>query len=275
MSTFMATAEHAKAGRWHVIDADGQVLGRIATRAARLLQGKHKPTYTPSIDVGDFVVVVNAAKVKLSGRKEDQKIYRQHSGYEGGLREERARLASGRHREVDDVVDEHRDEEEREPHAQVRAMDAEARLRHQERRQGLRERVETERARSVEVLEQPDRESGERPGDGSAHPRDVHHEGDEEIGPDPRDLDAVEERRLEDQDDEEDEEVADAPHGRATVARSDGGRSPAGATVPERGAPATGTEALSPAAGDAGTLSFTAGVRKRSAGVDPRRDDGR
>jgi large subunit ribosomal protein L13 len=86
----MATAEHAKAGRWHVIDADGQVLGRIATRAARLLQGKHKATYTPSIDVGDFVIVVNAAKVKLSGRKEDQKIYRQHSGYEGGLREERA-----------------------------------------------------------------------------------------------------------------------------------------------------------------------------------------
>ena len=96
MSTFMATAEHAKSGRWHVIDADGQVLGRIATRAARLLQGKHKATYTPSIDVGDFVVVVNAAKVKLSGRKEDQKIYRQHSGYEGGLREERARLVRQR-----------------------------------------------------------------------------------------------------------------------------------------------------------------------------------
>ena len=99
MSTFMATAEHAKSGRWHVIDADGQVLGRIATRAARLLQGKHKPIYTPSIDVGDFVIVVNAAKVKLSGRKEDQKIYRQHSGYEGGLREERARLVRQRHPE--------------------------------------------------------------------------------------------------------------------------------------------------------------------------------
>lgn len=93
MSTFMATAEHAaKSGRWHVIDADGAVLGRIATRAARLLQGKHKASYTPFIDVGDFVIVVNAAKVKLSGRKEDQKIYRQHSGYEGGLREERARI---------------------------------------------------------------------------------------------------------------------------------------------------------------------------------------
>src|SRR2546430_17428300 len=78
------------------MDADGHVQDRIASRAARLLQGKHKPTYTPFIDVGDFVVVVNAAKVKLSGRKEDQKIYRQHSGYEGGLREERARLVRQR-----------------------------------------------------------------------------------------------------------------------------------------------------------------------------------
>ncbi len=77
---------------WHVIDAEGQVLGRVATIAAKLLQGKHKATYTPFIDTGDHVVVVNAAKVKLTGRKEDQKIYRQHSGYEGGLREERARI---------------------------------------------------------------------------------------------------------------------------------------------------------------------------------------
>jgi large subunit ribosomal protein L13 len=60
--------------------------------ASRLLQGKHKPSYTPFIDTGDHVIVVNAAKVKLTGRKEDQKIYRQHSGYEGGLREERARI---------------------------------------------------------------------------------------------------------------------------------------------------------------------------------------
>jgi large subunit ribosomal protein L13 len=88
----MASAETAKSGRWHIIDADGQVLGRVATIAARLLQGKHKPTYTPFIDTGDHVVVVNATKVKLTGRKEDQKIYRQHSGYEGGLREERARI---------------------------------------------------------------------------------------------------------------------------------------------------------------------------------------
>lgn len=93
MSTFMATAEFAAAHtRWHVIDAEGKVLGRVASAAARLLQGKNKAGYTPFIDTGDHVVVVNAAKVKLTGRKEDQKIYRQHSGYEGGLREERARI---------------------------------------------------------------------------------------------------------------------------------------------------------------------------------------
>ncbi len=76
--------------RWHVIDAEGQVLGRVATLAAKLLQGKHKAIYTPFIDTGDHVVVVNAKEVKLTGRKEDQKLYRYHSGFEGGLREERA-----------------------------------------------------------------------------------------------------------------------------------------------------------------------------------------
>jgi large subunit ribosomal protein L13 len=93
MSTFIANAQQAiENSKWHVIDANGQVLGRIATVAARLLQGKHKATYTPFIDTGDHIVVVNAKTVKLTGRKEDQKIYRQHSGYEGGLREERARV---------------------------------------------------------------------------------------------------------------------------------------------------------------------------------------
>ena len=97
MSTFIASADQAaSSARWHLIDADGLVLGRIATRAARILQGKHKASYTPFIDTGDHVVVVNAAKVKLTGRKEDQKIYRQHSGYEGGLREERARIVRQR-----------------------------------------------------------------------------------------------------------------------------------------------------------------------------------
>jgi large subunit ribosomal protein L13 len=107
MSTFIASAKQAAASsRWHIIDADGQVLGRVATRAARLLQGKHKAIYTPSIDTGDHVVIVNAAKVKLTGRKEDQKIYRQHSGYEGGLREQRARRVRERqpHKLVEDAV---------------------------------------------------------------------------------------------------------------------------------------------------------------------------
>src|SRR5919109_583625 len=97
MTTFMASATKAAAdSRWHIIDAEGQVLGRIATLAARLLQGKHKAQYTPFVDTGDHVVVVNAAKVKLTGRKDDQKIYRRHSGYEGGLREERASVVRQR-----------------------------------------------------------------------------------------------------------------------------------------------------------------------------------
>jgi large subunit ribosomal protein L13 len=90
MTTFIpsaATVERA----WHVIDAEGKVLGRVATLAAKLLQGKHKPGFTPFLDVGDHVVIVNAARVKLTGRKEEQKLYRTHSGYEGGLRETRAK----------------------------------------------------------------------------------------------------------------------------------------------------------------------------------------
>jgi large subunit ribosomal protein L13 len=78
--------------QWHIIDAKGQVLGRIATVAAKVLQGKHKPSYAPFIDTGDHVVIVNAATVRLTGNKEEQKLYRYHSGYEGGLREERAKI---------------------------------------------------------------------------------------------------------------------------------------------------------------------------------------
>lgn len=89
MSTFVPSVSKSDKG-WHVIDAGGQVLGRVASLAARLLQGKHRPTYTPFLDTGDFVIVVNAAAVKLTGRKDDQKLYRYHSGYEGGLRQERA-----------------------------------------------------------------------------------------------------------------------------------------------------------------------------------------
>ena len=77
--------------QWHLIDAEDAVLGRVASKAARVLMGKHKPSYTPFLDTGDHVVVVNAAKVRLTGRKEEQKIYRSHSGYPGGLTETKAR----------------------------------------------------------------------------------------------------------------------------------------------------------------------------------------
>ena len=77
--------------QWHVVDAQDMVLGRVASQAAMVLMGKHKPTYTPFWDTGDHVIVVNAAKVRLTGRKEDQKLYRRHTGYPGGLIEVGAR----------------------------------------------------------------------------------------------------------------------------------------------------------------------------------------
>jgi large subunit ribosomal protein L13 len=70
---------------WHLIDAKGQVLGRVAAKAVRLLRGKHKPEYTPHQEVGDFVVIINAAEAELTGRKRQQKLYHRHSGYPGGL----------------------------------------------------------------------------------------------------------------------------------------------------------------------------------------------
>jgi large subunit ribosomal protein L13 len=76
--------------RWFVVDANGQVLGRLATRIASILRGKHKPTFTPHLDVGDHVVVINAEKVHLTGRKLTDKVYRWHTSYIGGLREVRA-----------------------------------------------------------------------------------------------------------------------------------------------------------------------------------------
>lgn len=82
---------------WHVIDAEGQVLGRLATRVATLLMGKHKPLYTPFLDVGDHVVIVNADKIVLTGNKMDDKIYYRHSGYPGGIKEARARRVMREH----------------------------------------------------------------------------------------------------------------------------------------------------------------------------------
>jgi large subunit ribosomal protein L13 len=86
MKTFMAKPSDIR-NRWWVVDADGRVLGRMATRIARILQGKHKPSYTPHLDTGDHVIVVNAAKVKLTGRKREQKSHQYYTGWFGGQRE--------------------------------------------------------------------------------------------------------------------------------------------------------------------------------------------
>ena len=90
MKTFMAKPAEIKRD-WYVIDATGISLGRVATKAANVLRGKHKAIYTPNVDCGDYVIVINADKVKLTGNKLDQKMYYNHSGYTGGLRERTAR----------------------------------------------------------------------------------------------------------------------------------------------------------------------------------------
>lgn len=82
---------------WHVVDATGKTLGRLSTEVARVLRGKHKPTWTPHLDTGDFVIVVNAEKVVLTGRKEDQKAYYRHSGRPGSLKTVIAREMRGKH----------------------------------------------------------------------------------------------------------------------------------------------------------------------------------
>lgn len=86
MKTFSLSAERAHAQReWLLVDAEGQTLGRLATRIAGLLRGKHKRTYTPHVDNGDYVIVINSAKVQVTGNKMDAKWYHRHSGYPGGL----------------------------------------------------------------------------------------------------------------------------------------------------------------------------------------------
>ena len=86
MATYVATKDSIER-KWLVIDAEGMVLGRLATEVAKLLRGKHKPTYTPFLDTGDNVIVINASKVVLTGKKLDDKIYRHHSGFPGGMKE--------------------------------------------------------------------------------------------------------------------------------------------------------------------------------------------
>ena len=90
MKSYMATPQTAERD-WYVVDAQGKTLGRLATEIASMLRGKNKPTYTPHTDAGDFVIVVNAEKVHLTGRKLDQKMYWRHSGYPGGIRGKTAR----------------------------------------------------------------------------------------------------------------------------------------------------------------------------------------
>ena len=95
MKALMKTTKSAKPAevekKWHLIDADGLVVGRVATIIANILRGKHKPSYTPHVDCGDNVVVINADKVVFTGRKRDQKVYYHHTGYPGGIKERSAK----------------------------------------------------------------------------------------------------------------------------------------------------------------------------------------
>ena len=99
MKTFSAKPAEVKR-QWFIIDAEGKTLGRLATECARILRGKHKPTFTPHMDMGDHVVVINAEKVLLTGRKRENKIYYWHTGYPGGIKDRTARqLLEGKHPE--------------------------------------------------------------------------------------------------------------------------------------------------------------------------------
>ena len=86
MNTYMANPDKIER-KWYVVDADGQTLGRLASEVAKVLRGKNKPVFTPHVDTGDYVIVVNAEKVKVSGKKMEQKIYYNHSEYVGGMKE--------------------------------------------------------------------------------------------------------------------------------------------------------------------------------------------
>lgn len=86
MKTYFATNENIE-HKWYLVDASGKVLGRLASQIAKYLRGKHKPEYTPHADAGDYVVVINAAQIKVTGNKEKEKVYYRHSGYPGGIKE--------------------------------------------------------------------------------------------------------------------------------------------------------------------------------------------
>ena len=86
MNSYMANPDKVER-KWYVVDADGQTLGRLASEIAKVLRGKNKPVYTPHVDTGDYVIVINADKVKVTGKKMDQKVYHHHSAYVGGMKE--------------------------------------------------------------------------------------------------------------------------------------------------------------------------------------------
>ena len=90
MRTYMAKPEEIER-QWYVVDATGKTLGRLATKVADILRGKHKPIYTPHVDTGDYVIVINAEKIELTGKKWEQKKYYRHSGYPGGLKRDHLR----------------------------------------------------------------------------------------------------------------------------------------------------------------------------------------
>ncbi len=96
MKTYMANKQNVE-HKWYVVDAADQTLGRLSTQVAAILRGKHKPTYTPHVDCGDNVVIINADKIKLTGKKWDDKKYYRHSGYNGGLKETSAKDMMAKH----------------------------------------------------------------------------------------------------------------------------------------------------------------------------------
>ena len=105
MKTFMASPATIDR-KWYVVDAEGKTLGRLASEVAKVLRGKNKPTFTPHIDTGDYVIVVNAEKIKVTGKKLDQKIYYHHSDYVGGMKETTLKEMLAKHPErVIDLAD--------------------------------------------------------------------------------------------------------------------------------------------------------------------------
>src|SRR6266699_5190266 len=98
MKTYTAKVGEVEQG-WYVVDAQGKVLGKLATQIAARLRGKHKPQYTPHVDTGDYIVVVNVAKLRVTGRKAERKVYYRHSGYPGGLKETNFAKLHGAHPE--------------------------------------------------------------------------------------------------------------------------------------------------------------------------------